>query len=640
MPQPAQIAMHKRQHQYKALAIRNTIRILTLEPGQEDDLLTGTLQAVHIDSAGSYEALSYVWSDPGPADCGYEILIRDGDSQGFLTLRGGSIYAALCRLRLPDRGRRIWADQICINQDDLVERGQQVPFMNRIFRDAAHVLVWLGLDTNNEAVFAFDLIRELDEALTSHLAHTTLHGPDTVELEKHLRDSQKALQALTDRVWFKRGWIVQEIGTSTPATMIWGDATIDWDTLASVCERLKGYHDLRSALGISTSDISFLYRRFIEPDEKTHHANRFNFVYELQRGRHLRFSDDRDRVFVYLGHFSVRTRHPLGCGPLSIRADYTKTVEQTYIDVAVQILRANPASACIVLAAVQHPPHGLPSLVGPRSKTEVNPVPRPRDEHSLPSWVPDWRRSEGIILAEPVCPHLAHGKSTTQLEVVEHDGLVLRFDGVKIDSIEECSLPLRDRDFYEKKTPGSPSTTIEGLWREICGKESFSLEDDYLNGKAAFFAFMQTLSNGCVQAAGHECRPYHDVPERVWLQKATSYIVETLGTYGDVSEDIRSVAGETGREGVHETWSRWAASAADSRIFARTRSGYYVLGPVALEVGDIVCVLFGCKVPFCLRPMGERYLLVGECYVHGLMKGGAMDMLARDQLHKKTFDIV
>lgn len=193
--------MHKRQHQYTALAIRNTIRILTLEPGQEDDLLTGTLQAVHIDSAGSYEALSYVWSDPGPADCGYEILIRDGDSQGFLTLRRGSIYAALCRLRLPDRRRRIWADQICINQDDLVERGQQVSFMNRIFRDAAHVLVWLGLDTNNEAVFAFDLIRELNAALTSHSAHATLHGPDTAELENHLRDNHKALQALTDRAW-------------------------------------------------------------------------------------------------------------------------------------------------------------------------------------------------------------------------------------------------------------------------------------------------------------------------------------------------------------------------------------------------------------------------------------------------------
>lgn len=424
---------------------------------------------------------------------------------------------------------------------------------------------------------------------------------------------------------------MQEIGTSTPATMIWGDATIDWDMLASVCERLKGYHQLRSALEISTSDISFLCQRFIEPDESTHHANRFNFVYELQRGRHLRFSDDRDRVFVYLGHFSVRTRHPLGCGPLSIRADYTKTVEQTYINVAVQILRANPASAYIVLAAVQHPRHGLSSFDGRGAKEDLSPGPQ-----SLPSWVPDWRRSEGIILAEPVCPHLAHGKSTTQLEIVEYDGLALRIDGVEIDSIEACSLPIRDRDFYGKKTPGRPTTTIERLWHDICRKGGFSLEDHYLDGQASFFAFMQTLSNGCVQAAGHECKPYHEVPDFLWLQKAARYIVEALGASDDVSEGVQSVAEGKGREGVHETWSRWAASAADGRIFARTRSGYYVLGPAALEVGDVVCVLFGCKVPFCLRPIGERYLLVGECYVHGLMNGEAMDMLARDELHKKT----
>ena len=46
--------------------------------------------------------------------------------------------------------------------------------------------------------------------------------------------------------------------------------------------------------------------------------------------------------------------------------------------------------------------------------------------------------------------------------------------------------------------------------------------------------------------------------------------------------------------------------------------------PAALEAGDVVCVLFGGKVPFCLRPMGRRYLIVGECYAHGLMKGEAV----------------
>jgi hypothetical protein len=81
-------------------------------------------------------------------------------------------------------------------------------------------------------------------------------------------------------------------------------------------------------------------------------------------------------------------------------------------------------------------------------------------------------------------------------------------------------------------------------------------------------------------------------------------------------------------------------SASDGQIFARTRRGYYILSLAALETGDLVCVLFGSKVLFCLRPIGKRYLLVGKYYVYRLMKGEAIDMLAQNKLYKKVFDIV
>jgi len=41
------------------------------------------------------------------------------------------------------------------------------------------------------------------------------------------------------------------------------------------------------------------------------------------------------------------------------------------------------------------------------------------------SYVPDWRLSEGIV-AEPICPHRAHGDSTAKLEIVGEDDLGLR----------------------------------------------------------------------------------------------------------------------------------------------------------------------------------------------------------------------
>lgn len=201
-PQLAQASMEKAQYQYQPLQNNDTIRILTLDPGQQGDPLAGTLEVVPIDSVGNYEVLSYVWADPGPPNSAYDILIRDGDdNKGLLVLRGGSIFAALRQLRLPDQPRRIWADQCCINQDDPVERSQQVQFMNRIYRDAAHVLVWLGLDTKKEAVSAFGLVHELDEALRSHLIDDISRNADTVDLERHIKENQNALQALTDRTW-------------------------------------------------------------------------------------------------------------------------------------------------------------------------------------------------------------------------------------------------------------------------------------------------------------------------------------------------------------------------------------------------------------------------------------------------------
>jgi len=194
--------MEKPQYQYQPLQNNDTIRILTLDPSQRGDPLTGTLEVVPIDAAGSYEALSYVWADPGPPNATYDILIRDGDNnEGLLELRGGSIFAALRRMRLLDQPRRIWADQCCINQNDLAERSQQVRFMNRIYRDAAHILVWLGLDTNKEAVSAFGLVHELDEALSSHPINSISRRPDSMGLERHVTDNQKALQALADRAW-------------------------------------------------------------------------------------------------------------------------------------------------------------------------------------------------------------------------------------------------------------------------------------------------------------------------------------------------------------------------------------------------------------------------------------------------------
>ncbi|EHK21833.1 uncharacterized protein TRIVIDRAFT_222685 [Trichoderma virens Gv29-8] len=117
------------------------------------------------------------------------------------------------------------------------------------------------------------------------------------------------------------------------------------------------------------------------------------------------------------------------------------------------------------------------------------------------------------------------------------------------------------------------------------------------------------------------------------------YLVRALGNSSTVSSEIKAIAAEAERKHEREEWSRSANGASKNRIFARTSSVYYVLGPVVIEKGDVVCVLFGGRLLFCLRSIGNRYLLVGECYTHGLMEGEALGIMARGKLSEKEFEI-
>jgi hypothetical protein len=62
----------------------------------------------------------------------------------------------------------------------------------------------------------------------------------------------------------------------------------------------------------------------------------------------------------------------------------------------------------------------------------------------------------------------------------------------------------------------------------------------------------------------------------------------------------------------------------NKKLLFITRTGYFGLGPLALEEGDMVCVLPGCMVPLLLRKRDYCHVLVGECVVWGLMDGEAM----------------
>lgn len=75
------------------------------------------------------------------------------------------------------------------------------------------------------------------------------------------------------------------------------------------------------------------------------------------------------------------------------------------------------------------------------------------------------------------------------------------------------------------------------------------------------------------------------------------------------------------------------------RMFIRLANEWRGVGPFTVREGDIVVVLFGSRVPFVLRQQGDTYRLIGDCYMHGLMDGEAIQMWKDNQLRVEEFRI-
>lgn len=79
-------------------------------------------------------------------------------------------------------------------------------------------------------------------------------------------------------------------------------------------------------------------------------------------------------------------------------------------------------------------------------------------------------------------------------------------------------------------------------------------------------------------------------------------------------------------------WNRKFLKSAEQDLFG--------LAPMGTQVGDIICILFGCSVPVILRehrsPKGEfdYFELIGEAYVYGLMDGESLHQIRPSKFFK------
>jgi hypothetical protein len=256
------MASSQHTYSYEPLPQNNTIRYLILQPGAGDDPLVCSLRAESIEKVPPFEAISYVW---GSKERNHEIIC------GYFSRKRVAITAnlrdALKGVRWPDKARVLWADSICIDQENRKEQGHQVALMGQIYQKASRVLIFVGVNPGQHGAAVKSLLADtrkmIQEGLVSiHFAENAFPYP--AENDPLLVDRRwVSMKALFDLPWFFRGWVVQEAGLAAEATVIWGDTEFDWlDLLRTYFWVVWRANEVRTANDLSLNDLHIsMYKR-------------------------------------------------------------------------------------------------------------------------------------------------------------------------------------------------------------------------------------------------------------------------------------------------------------------------------------------------------------------------------------------
>ena len=219
------------------------VRLLVVKPAASHDApLECRLITSPFPSSRRYEAISYTWDGQSPCR---PVLVDD--SQLLVT---PNVESALRHLRRRFFNRRIWVDSVCINQADWQDKMEQIGQMEKIYRGAARVVIWLGEGQNTTsramALLKWKLpIYKLGlhlpfmryrakyalAGLRSELQAALVHGASS--LSRANTTPLSGLDSIIHHSWFRRLWTLQEISLARRAVLQCGHTKLSWRLLSN-----------------------------------------------------------------------------------------------------------------------------------------------------------------------------------------------------------------------------------------------------------------------------------------------------------------------------------------------------------------------------------------------------------------------
>ena len=563
-----------------------------------------------------YEAVSYCWDSSSSKSP----MVLDGVDCNAPS----AAVEVLRRFRRRDSSRVLWVDALCINQDDVEERENQVMMMGDIYRYATGTVVWLGHE-DEESESAVRVCQTISKDIADivdvqwdndkrHEILTRAEMPSDTEIA--------SLESIFKRPWFSRLWVLQEAINSRELTCHIGDMEFRWLDLQMTVEWLyliQKSHLIEPSLRPDLKNGLPMHTFAVRRGKKKWFESLQTLAY---KSRALDAIDPRDKIFGLLSmtRFVQTTGHlPAGVRPNyrgSVRrcmCNATKTMIQEDGDLSV-LCRADVESA--ILPAVEDESELWPSwsiawhLPAP-TKTPIY------GSGMEEAWIDiDWDAPNGIR---------AHGDRALAVDEISKDDSPdsLFLTGFAVETVGRSvrADQIMDTDDWHEEPVSLLFPTAAREFQMAFGLPSPVGQD----------SFLMLITAGFPRYKLDDFYVKYD-------SRTTEMLVQAIMDTGSSRRSF--VKGQPGLS-ITELWflTMRIMGVTRRRRFFQTSSGRLGLGPGDMREGDVVAVLFGGAWPFILRPEIGHYRMVGPCYLEGIMHGEAIKERESKDMSPELFDI-
>lgn len=495
------------------------------------------------------------------------------------------------------RDRWYWIDQICIDQEDLLDKKVQVENMHIVYTSATMTFVWLGFDE-------VDIERAIDHFMAAIQSWNEAQSSITYaisasdELLDRFRCDEAAWHAvcrLFAHQWFNRVWVVQEIVLSRVVHVLCSRRTITWDDLLLICQIFQRVWLVHSVFNTDHEVAMRAYKqsltcRHLDSLRASGKIHDPLVVLARLSGKDVHFPIDQ--LFGIRGMLTEEQRS-------WIEVDY----EKPEIDVWINFFKTTLLEGSGWLGRILD--HAV-SNVDKRPGT--------------PSWCPniDARHEEPAVLTLSYYPtFLVPFEDTlkhTHVRLVDQPKNGIALLGKQIGTVSRV-LPALSEVL---------SSNSEGRWNDFCQWEA-----------QCYAAFQSTCSEDVAtdvelelyartMVGEHFCNPNtplvaDPIPEDeiIW----PDYLA-----FRDKMEAcaLDPLAANIPWLRRHEKFIQTISILELRKLFIM-ENGKFGLGPHLIQPDDSIFALDGCPFLWVLRqrPDSSAYSLIGDAYIHGSMFLGA-----------------